>query len=260
MSRTIAVANLAFEYRLDSHRLRALREISFSVNPGEFVAILGPSGCGKSTLLRIIGGLLDGWTGEVTIDGRSPNEARKNRLFGFVFQKPVLFGWRTVLQNVMLPFEVSKFNGQPEGNDGVQVLARAMTKLVGLDGFEASYPRQLSGGMQSRVAIARALSFRPSILLMDEPFGNLDELTRSRMDMELMRVQEATNATIVFVTHSISEAVLLADKVIVMTPRPGRIKEVLDIDFERPRRLDILGDPEFNRYSAQLRIAMGMQN
>ncbi len=212
---------------------KALEAIDLDVARGEFVSLIGPSGCGKSTLLRIVADLTSPSTGTVTVNGKTAEQARSDRDYGMVFQAPVLFDWRTVEDNVKLPLEIL-------GWDGARRTARAkeMLDLVELGDFLKHHPFQLSGGMQQRVAIARALSFEPSILLMDEPFGALDEMTRERMNGEVLRIWERTGTTILFVTHSIPEAVFLSSRVVVMSARPGRITEVIDIDLPRPRNDD----------------------
>jgi NitT/TauT family transport system ATP-binding protein len=208
----------------------ALRGIDLDIAPGEFVSLIGPSGCGKSTLLRVIGDLVGPTRGEVLVNGKPPGRARLDHDYGMVFQAPVLFDWRTVEDNVTLPLEVL---GLPAAWRAER--AAAMLELVGLTGFARHLPYQLSGGMKQRVAIARALSFEPGILLMDEPFGALDEMTRERMNDELLRIWEQTRTTVVFVTHSIPEAVFLSSRVVVMSARPGRITHVVDVDLPRPR-------------------------
>ena len=208
----------------------ALADVSLSVAAGEFVSIIGPSGCGKSTLLRIIGDLIEPSAGSVRVRGKPPRQARLDRDYGIVFQMPVLYDWRTVIENVRLPLELV---GRPRAER--EARPRALLRLVGLDGFEHHSPWQLSGGMQQRVAIARALALEPAILLMDEPFGALDEMTRERLNLELLHVCKETAATVLFVTHSIAEAVLLSSRVVVMTPRPGRLAGIVDIDLPRPR-------------------------
>jgi NitT/TauT family transport system ATP-binding protein len=208
----------------------ALRDVSLAVDSREFVSIIGPSGCGKSTLLRLVGDLAEPSTGTISVNGKPPHQARLDRDYGIVFQTPVLYEWRTVLENVRLPLEVI---GRPRGER--EERPRALLDLVGLEGFANHYPWQLSGGMQQRVAIARALVLNPSILLMDEPFGALDEMTRERLNLELLNVWSETSATVLFVTHSIAEAVFLSSRVVVLSPRPGRIERVVDIDLPRPR-------------------------
>jgi NitT/TauT family transport system ATP-binding protein len=214
-------------------RVEALVDIDLTVAAGEFVSLIGPSGCGKSTLLRIIGDLISPTTGTVTVNGKPAPRARLDRDYGMVFQAPVLFDWRTVQGNVELPLEVS---GTPRAERTRRAVEHL--RLVELSDFAGHYPWQLSGGMQQRVAIARALAVDPAILLMDEPFGALDEMTRERMNLELLKIWERTGTTIVFVTHSIAEAVFLSTRVVVMSPRPGRISAVVDIDLPRERTAD----------------------
>jgi NitT/TauT family transport system ATP-binding protein len=211
----------------------ALQGIDLAIRAGEFVSLIGPSGCGKSTLLRIIGDLIAPSRGTVVVNGKPADRARRDRDYGMVFQAPVLFEWRTVEDNVKLPLEV-------QGASSARRTARAkeMLELVELGDFLGHYPYQLSGGMQQRVAIARALAFEPAILLMDEPFGALDEMTRERMNSEVLRIWERTGTTVIFVTHSIPEAVFLSSRVVVMSARPGRITKVIDIDLPRPRNED----------------------
>lgn len=208
--------------------VEALRDVNLIVKKGELVALIGPSGCGKTTLLKLIGGLLEPTDGTIHIDHLTAVEARKARKFGFVFQDPTLLPWRSVKANVQLPGEVFK-------DDSVKNRTQELIDLVGLTGFENALPHELSGGMQSRVAIARALTFNPDVLLMDEPFGDLDEITRDRMNFELLRVRHETGVTIVMVTHSIPEAVLLADRVVVLSELPGTVKEEMAIPLKRPR-------------------------
>jgi NitT/TauT family transport system ATP-binding protein len=211
----------------------ALREIDLAIRRGEFVSLIGPSGCGKSTLLRLIGDLTSPTSGSVTVNGKSAVRARLDRDYGIVFQSPVLFDWRTVQDNVRLPLEVL---GQDRPRR--ERRAREMLELVELQDFLGHYPYQLSGGMQQRVAIARALAIEPALLLMDEPFGALDEMTRERMNLEVLRIWERTGTTIVFVTHSIPEAVFLSTRVVVMSARPGRIVDVIEVDLPRPRTVE----------------------
>ncbi|HET7727833.1 MAG TPA: ABC transporter ATP-binding protein [Candidatus Limnocylindrales bacterium] len=208
----------------------ALQGIDLTIGKGEFVSLIGPSGCGKSTLLRLIGDLTEPTSGTVTVNGKPATRARLDRDYGMVFQAPVLFDWRTVEENVKLPLEILGWDAGRR-----QARAREMLELVELQDFLRHHPYQLSGGMQQRVSIARALAFEPSILLMDEPFGALDEMTRERMNQEVLRIWERTGITVVFVTHSIPEAVFLSSRVVVMSARPGRITDVIDIDLPRPR-------------------------
>ena len=209
---------------------RALADINLSMAPGEFVSLIGPSGCGKSTLLRIVGDLIAPTTGVVEVNGKPAHQARVGREYGMVFQAPVLFDWRTVEGNVRLPLELM-------GTDRRQRDRRVkdMLELVELGGFMRHYPYQLSGGMQQRVAIARALALEPTLLLMDEPFGALDEMTRERLNAEVLRIWEQTGTTVIFVTHSIPEAVFLSTRVVVMSPRPGSITNIVEIDLPQPR-------------------------
>jgi NitT/TauT family transport system ATP-binding protein len=208
----------------------ALSGIELDVRPGEFISLIGPSGCGKSTLLRVIGDLIAPSAGTVEVNGKPASRARMDRDYGIVFQAPVLFEWRTVEANVRLPLELMGIAAAERDRR-----VREMLELVELGSFMRHYPHQLSGGMQQRVAIARALCFQPSILLMDEPFGALDEMTRERLNAEVLRIWAATGTTIVFVTHSIPEAVFLSSRVVVMSARPGRITTVVDIDLPQPR-------------------------
>ncbi|RME84339.1 MAG: ABC transporter ATP-binding protein [Caldilineae bacterium] len=218
----------------------ALEDISLEIQPNEFVSLIGPSGCGKSTLLRIIAELLQPTRGEVQVYGKTAHQARLDQDYGFVFQSATLYDWRTVAKNVQLPLEVMGFSREQR-----KQRASEMLKLVELEGFENHYPWQLSGGMQQRVSIARALSFNPKLLLMDEPFGALDEMTRERMNLELQRIWDRTQTTIVFVTHSIPEAVFLSSRVVLLSPRPGRITEILDIDLPMPRAWEVREDPHY---------------
>ena len=213
--------------------VHALEEINFAVSDGEFVSLIGPSGCGKSTLFRVVADLSKPTRGEVQIGGESPNAARLKRKVGFVFQDPALLEWRRVLQNVALPLEIKGVARREREKS-----AQELIELVGLKGFERSYPRQLSGGMRQRAAIARAMSTNPEVMLMDEPFGALDQITRDRLNMELLNLSQHQRMTVLFVTHSIHEAVLLSDRVFVMTPRPGRISGEIEVDLPRPRNLE----------------------
>jgi NitT/TauT family transport system ATP-binding protein len=226
----------------------ALRGIDLQIEPGEFVSLIGPSGCGKSTLLRVIGDLTPPTEGTVEVNGKPAPKARADHDYGMVFQDSVLFDWRTVWKNVALPLELL-------GWDREQRRRRAdeMLRLVELDGFGDHYPWQLSGGMQMRVAIARALAFEPSLLLMDEPFGALDEMTRERLNIELLDIWRRTGSTVVFVTHSISEAVFLSTRVVVMSPRPGRIAGVVDIDLPQPRPTETREEPRFFELVTEVR-------
>ena len=220
--------------------VEALHEVDLSIGRGQFVSLIGPSGCGKSTLLRLIGDLTSPTSGSITVNGKPAHRARLDRDYGICFQAPVLFDWRTVEKNVQLPLEVS---GVPAGERHTR--AMEMLELVELGSFAQNRPWQLSGGMQQRVAIARALALKPQILLMDEPFGALDEMTRERMNMELLRIWQESGSTIVFVTHSIAEAVFLSTRVVVMSPRPGQIADLVDVDLPYPRTAETREEPRF---------------
>jgi NitT/TauT family transport system ATP-binding protein len=226
----------------------ALQGIDLQIEPGEFVSLIGPSGCGKSTLLRLIGDLTEPSAGTVEVNGKSAHQARLDHDYGMVFQDSVLFDWRSVAKNVALPLEML---GWDRGKRKARV--EEMLRLVELQGFGDHYPWQLSGGMQMRVAIARALAFEPALLLMDEPFGALDEMTRERLNIELLDLWRRMESTIVFVTHSISEAVFLSTRVVVMSPRPGRIAGVVDIDLPQPRSADTREDPRFFEHVTAVR-------
>jgi NitT/TauT family transport system ATP-binding protein len=226
----------------------ALADVSLDIAPGEFISLIGPSGCGKTTLLRLIGDLMQPTGGAIRVQGKPPGEARRNRDYGLVPQAPVLYDWRTVVQNVELPLEIMKV---PKGERRERAVA--LLNLVGLGDFHHHYPWQLSGGMQQRVSIARALAFRPAILLMDEPFGALDEMTRERLNGELLNIWHETNTTIVFVTHSIPEAVFLSTRVVVMSPRPGRIARVVPVDLPYPRDIDTREMPRYFELISEIR-------
>ena len=224
-----------------------LQDINLEVEHGEFLCLIGPSGCGKSTLLRLIGGLIEPSSGNVRIDGLTPSEAQAKKAFGFVFQEPALLPWRTVADNVRLPLEVNLRNNPVDSHPVSELLS-----LVGLYQYANYYPSQLSGGMLQRVAIARALASGASLLLMDEPFGALDEITRAAMAYELLRIWNTDKKSVVFVTHSISEAVTLSDRVAVMSRRPGHIVEMVEINLPRPRARSVEREPAFLRYSEWL--------
>jgi NitT/TauT family transport system ATP-binding protein len=226
----------------------ALQGIDLEIGEREFISLIGPSGCGKSTLLRIIGDLIQPTLGDVVVNGKSARRAREDRDYGIVFQDAVLFDWRTVAKNIALPLEMLAWHRGRR-----QERVKELLRLVELEGFESHHPWQLSGGMQQRVSIARALSFSPPLLLMDEPFGALDEMTRERLNLELLRIWEALGSTIVFVTHSISEAVFLSTRVVVMSPRPGRITDVVDIDLPQPRTNETREQPRFFELVADVR-------
>ena len=229
----------------------ALRDIDLDVRPQEFISLIGPSGCGKSTLLRIVGDLIQPSSGAVVVNGKSAHQARLDRDYGIVFQDAVLYDWRTVARNIALPLELA---GWDRGKRDARV--QEMLDLVELTGFEKRHPWELSGGMQQRVSIARALSFSPALLLMDEPFGALDEMTRERLNGELLRIWQETGSTVIFVTHSIAEAVFLSTRVVVMSARPGRITELVPIDLPQPRTYQTREEPRFFELVTQVREAL----
>jgi NitT/TauT family transport system ATP-binding protein len=229
----------------------ALQEIDLEIQPREFISLIGPSGCGKSTLLRIIGDLIQPSSGEVVVNGKTAHRARLDRDYGIVFQDAVLYDWRTVARNIALPLELAGWDrARREQRVG------EMLQLVELTGFEKRHPWELSGGMQQRVSIARALSFSPALLLMDEPFGALDEMTRERLNAELLGIWAETGSTVVFVTHSIAEAVFLSTRVAVMSARPGRITQILPIDLPQPRTQETREDPSFFELVTRVRAAL----
>ena len=248
----IEIAHVSKTYRTRDGDVPSLRPIDFSVADGEFVVVVGPSGCGKTTLLKMIAGLLAPSEGEIRVEGRVVTKPHAN--VGIVFQSALLLPWRDVLGNVLMPVEVK---GLPRGP--YEARARALLKMVGLEGFERKYPYQLSGGMQQRASICRALVHDPKIVLMDEPFGALDAMTRERMNVELQRIQRETKKTALLITHSIPEAVFLADRVLVMTERPGAIAAVYDVALPRPRSLDVLSDPVFVALTQTIRKHFDVQ-
>jgi len=226
----------------------ALKDINLDIREGEFISLLGPSGCGKTTLLRIIADLLQPTSGKVTVRGQTPRDIRLQKKYGVVFQNPVLYDWRTVRRNVCMPMELL---GMKKAERTARVTK--MLDLVGLSNFGKHYPYELSGGMQQRVGIARALAIRPEILLMDEPFSALDEFTREKLNIDLLNIWKKTNKTIVFVTHNISEAVFLSDRVVVLSPHPGRVSAVIDINMERPRTMESKQTQQFYDYITKIR-------
>ena len=231
--------------------LVALDGIDLEIRAGEFVSLIGPSGCGKSTLLRLLGDLTSPSSGEVRINGKPARQARRDRDYGMVFQAPVLMEWRTVAKNIELPLEIMGFPAAERARRAAELL-----RLVELEGFAANHPWQLSGGMQQRVAIARALAFDPKLLLMDEPFGALDEMTRERMNLELMGIWGRTATTIVFVTHSIPEAVFLSTRIVVMSARPGRISRVIDVDLPAQRTAETRETERYFQLVTEVREAL----
>lgn len=228
--------------------IQALNNVNLDIQKGEFISLLGPSGCGKTTLLRTIADLLEPTAGQVRVSGMTPKEVRLQQKFGIVFQSPVLFEWRTVKKNVELPLEIMYWSKKDRSDR-----ADKMLELVGLQNFKNHYPQQLSGGMQQRVGIARAFGIRPNILLMDEPFSALDEFTKEKLHEDLLRIWSKTNKTVVFVTHNIQEAVFLSDRVCVLSPHPGRLSAVVDIDLPRPRTTDLKDTQHFTELVAKVR-------
>jgi NitT/TauT family transport system ATP-binding protein len=229
----------------------ALQDVDLTASPQEFITIVGPSGCGKSTLLKILAGLTPPSSGEVMLNGQRVDGPRRD--VGIVFQSPVLLPWRTALENVLLPITIFR---QPQAP--ARELAGALFELTGLTGFENSYPAELSGGMQQRVAIARALIHAPGTLLMDEPFGALDALTRQMMNLELTRIWDADRKTVLLITHDIGESIFLADRVLVMSARPGRIIETIKVDLPRPRHVSVMSDPRFVAYVSRIQHLLGV--
>jgi NitT/TauT family transport system ATP-binding protein len=244
----IAIHDLSLTFHTADGPVHALSGIDLAVRRGEFVSFIGPSGCGKTTLLRVIADLEQPTSGAIRVNGVSPEEARKSRCYGYVFQAPALYPWRSIARNVALPLEVM---GLPAAERAERV--RRNLALVNLAGFERKFPWQLSGGMQQRASIARALSFDPDLLLMDEPFGALDEIVRDHLNEQLLQLWAKTRKTVIFVTHSIPEAVFLSTRIVVMSPRPGRVHDVIDCDLPAERTLDIRETPEFLAIAARVR-------
>jgi NitT/TauT family transport system ATP-binding protein len=244
----VTVSGVSKRFLLPGRELLALHDVSLEIREGEFVSVIGPSGCGKSTLLRLVAGLIEPSAGTVTIAGEPPARARARRELGFVFQEPTLLPWRTALENITLLLEVARWGSAAQRRDR----GRELLELIGLSEFANARPAKLSGGMQRRVGIARALALDPKILLLDEPFGALDEITRQRMNMELLNIWARQSTTALLVTHNVSEAVFLSDRVLVMATSPGRVIAEVATDLPRPRRLDLLEDQGFFALSARL--------
>ena len=242
----VSAKNLGLTFATNDGEVIALSDVNLDIGRGEFVSFIGPSGCGKTTFLRVIADLERPTSGSITVNGTTPADARRNRAYGYVFQAPALYPWRTIEQNVSLPLEIMGLS------DRAARIERTLD-LVNLKGFEKKYPWQLSGGMQQRASIARALSFDADLLLMDEPFGALDEIVRDHLNSELLKLWARTQKTIAFVTHSIPEAVYLSTKIVVMSPRPGRVTDVIESDLPAERPLDIRETPEFLRLAARVR-------
>lgn len=247
----IEVRDLNMVFKGRGSETVALSGANLTVSEGEFISLIGPSGCGKTTLLRLIADLVSPTSGELRVMGKEPRQARLDRDYGYVFQAPALLEWRSVMRNVMLPLEIMKVP-RAEG----EKRAADLLELVGLEDFKRQYPWQLSGGMQQRVSIARALAFEPRLLLMDEPFGALDEITREVMNQELLRIWSRTGKTIVFVTHSIAEAVFLSSRIVVMTPRPGKIEKVIDVDLPYPREPGVRESQRFFELATEVRESL----
>ncbi|MFM9844404.1 MAG: ABC transporter ATP-binding protein [Dongiaceae bacterium] len=247
----IDIRKLSLIFQTADTPVYALSDIDLAIRKGEFVSLIGPSGCGKTTLLRVIADLEQATGGQITVNGKTPAQARAGRGYGYVFQAPALYPWRNVIRNVTLPLEIM---GVPPAERATRAVRNL--EMVGLNGFEKKFPWQLSGGMQQRVSIARALSFDPALLLMDEPFGALDEITRDHLNEQLLRLWERTGKTVIFVTHSIAEAVFLSSRIIVMSPRPGRIIETIDCDLPQGRTLDARETPRFLEIAHKVRLAL----
>jgi NitT/TauT family transport system ATP-binding protein len=243
--------DISLTFETADGRVDALSHVNLHVAEGEFVSFIGPSGCGKTTMLRVIADLQQPTSGSLSVNGMSAEEARLARSYGYVFQAPALFPWRTIEKNLKLPLEIMGFSEAEQQKRATHYLS-----LVNLTGFERKFPWQLSGGMQQRVSIARALSFDPALLLMDEPFGALDEIVRDHLNEQLLKLWKSTEKTVLFVTHSIPEAVFLSTKIVVMSPRPGRIIDVIDCDFPVDRSLEIRETPEFLKIAQRVRTGL----
>ncbi len=251
MTQVISIRELNKVYQSHGTETVALQDASLEIEEGEFISLIGPSGCGKTTLLRLIADLIQPTSGEILVAGKSAQQARQNREYGYVFQAPGLLEWRSVLKNVMLPLEIMGFSKNEQ-----QSRANRLLGMVGLQDFHKQYPWQLSGGMQQRVSIARALAFDPKLLLMDEPFGALDEITRETMNAELLRLWQETRKTVIFVTHSIPEAVFLSTRIVVMTPRPGKIERIIPVNLPQPRDTTTRESREFFELATSVREAL----
>jgi NitT/TauT family transport system ATP-binding protein len=247
----VDVRDVSLTFETADGKVDALSNVSLQIADGEFVSFIGPSGCGKTTILRLIADLQQPTSGSLLVNGMSAEAARLARGYGYVFQAPALFPWRTIEKNLKLPLEVMGFSDSEQQQRAARYLA-----LVNLTGFERKFPWQLSGGMQQRVSIARALSFDPDLLLMDEPFGALDEIVRDHLNEQLLQLWDKTRKTVLFVTHSIPEAVFLSTKIVVMSPRPGRIIDIIDCDFQRQRTLEIRETPEFLKIAQRVRVGL----
>jgi len=247
----VDVRNVSLTFETADGQVDALSDVSLQIADGEFVSFIGPSGCGKTTMLRVIADLQQPTAGTLLVNGMSAEQARLARRYGYVFQAPALFPWRTIEKNLKLPLEIMGFSDSEQQQRAARYLA-----LVNLTGFERKFPWQLSGGMQQRVSIARALSFDPELLLMDEPFGALDEIVRDHLNEQLLQLWDKTGKTVLFVTHSIPEAVFLSSKIVVMSPRPGRIIDIIDCNFPRDRTLEIRETPEFLKIAQRVRVGL----
>ncbi|MCF6327676.1 MAG: ABC transporter ATP-binding protein [Devosiaceae bacterium] len=255
MSPVISAKKLSLTFKTNDGPVHALSEVDLDINKGEFISFIGPSGCGKTTFLRVVADLEQPTDGSITVNGKSPAEARQNRDYGYVFQAPALLPWRTVQKNVALPLEIIGMSKVEQEKRTKRTLA-----MVNLDGFEKKFPWQLSGGMQQRASIARALAFDADLLLMDEPFGALDEIVRDHLNEQLLKLWSDTKKTICFVTHSIPEAVYLSTKIVVMSPRPGRVIDVIKSTLPAKRPLDIRETPEFLKIAHRVREGLRTGN